>query len=29
MSLSNHADVGELLSVHNAMEKKLNREYLL
>lgn len=29
MALSNHADVGEMLSVQHAKEKKLNREYLL
>ena len=29
MSLSNHADGGELLSVHYAMENKLNRESIL
>ena len=29
ISLSNHTNVGELLSVQHASEKKLNREYLL
>ena len=29
ISLSNHADVGELLSVQHASENTLNREYLL